>query len=211
MNAFQARNSRLSIGILGSGRGSNAGALLEASRSGALKARVVCLISDVEGAGILDLGPPYGVPAYYISGAPYKTRLDGAAQEQVLERLREHGADTVVLAGFMRIVKPGLLQAFPGRVVNVHPALLPAFPGLAAWRQALEHGVKLAGCTVHLVDEGMDTGPILAQRAVPVLDDDTPESLHARIQEQERLALPEALNLLATGRARIEGRRVLFS
>ena len=108
----------------------------------------------------------------------------------------------------MRVVKAGLLRAFPQRVLNIHPALLPAFPGLAAWRQALDYGVKVAGCTVHLVDEGIDSGPIIVQRSVPVLDGDTPESLHARIQVQEHQAYPEALGLLASGRLLLDGRRV---
>ena len=116
---------------------------------------------------------------------------------------------TVVLAGFMRMVKPGLLEAFPQRVINIHPSLLPAFPGLRAWQQALDYGAKVTGCTVHLVDAGMDTGPIILQKTVPVLDDDTPETLHARIQEQEHTAYPEALRRLAAGGLLIEGRRVL--
>ena len=114
----------------------------------------------------------------------------------------------MVLAGFMRIVKPGLLRAFPGRVLNIHPALLPSFPGLRAWEQALEYGVKVTGCTVHFVDEGTDTGPIIVQRPAPVLPGDTPETLHARIQEQEYLAYPEALQLLAAECLQVEGRRV---
>ncbi|MCX7592132.1 MAG: phosphoribosylglycinamide formyltransferase, partial [Kiritimatiellae bacterium] len=116
--------------------------------------------------------------------------------------------EVVVLAGFMRMIKRGMLATFPHRILNIHPALLPAFPGLEAWKQALEYGVKVTGCTVHFVDEGMDTGPIIVQRPVPVLEDDTPESLHARIQVEEHKALPEALHLLATGRIIIEGRRV---
>ena len=119
------------------------------------------------------------------------------------------GVDTVVLAGFMRIVKPKLLEAFPNRILNIHPALLPAFPGVAAWKQALDYGAKVAGVTVHFVDAGTDTGPIIVQRAVPVLDGDTPETLHARIQVEEHKAYPEALRLLAAGRLRIEGRRVV--
>jgi phosphoribosylglycinamide formyltransferase-1 len=122
--------------------------------------------------------------------------------------LNEQGVNTVVLAGFMRIVKPGLLKAFPSRVLNIHPALLPAFPGLHGWQQALDYGAKVAGCTVHFVDLGTDTGPIIIQRAVPVLTGDTPELLHARIQVEEHVAYPEALRLLSEGRLRITGRRV---
>ncbi|MBU1694115.1 MAG: phosphoribosylglycinamide formyltransferase [Verrucomicrobia bacterium] len=199
----------LALGILGSGKGSNARSLLEAIRAGRLDARVVCVISDVAGAGILDLARTRNVPAIHVDGSPFRTKLDGAAQDHVIRLLREHGADTVVLAGFMRMIKSGLLRAFPRRILNIHPALLPAFPGLEAWTQALRAGAKVSGCTVHFVDEGMDTGPIIVQRTVPVLDDDTPESLHARIQEQEHLAYPEALALLADGRLRIEGRKVI--
>jgi phosphoribosylglycinamide formyltransferase-1 len=122
--------------------------------------------------------------------------------------LREQGVDTVVLAGFMRIVKRGLLQAFGGRVLNIHPALLPSFPGLKAWEQALAYGVTVTGCTVHFVDEGTDTGPIIVQRAVPVQSDDTAATLHARIQTAEHEAYPEALRLLASGRLLISGRAV---
>ena len=122
--------------------------------------------------------------------------------------MRSHGADTVALAGFMRIIKGGLLAAFPNRIINIHPSLLPAFPGLESWKQALDYGAKYSGCTVHFVDGGMDTGPIILQRAVPILDDDTPATLHARIQEQEHAAYPQALQLLAEGRLQVQGRRV---
>ena len=117
---------------------------------------------------------------------------------------------TVVLAGFMRIVKPKLLAAFPNRVLNIHPALLPAFPGVHSWTQALDYGCKVAGVTVHFVDAGTDSGPIIVQKAVPVLEDDTPETLHARIQVQEHIAFPEALNIIASGKYRVEGRRVII-
>ena len=131
-----------------------------------------------------------------------------SAEDRCISILKERGVDTVVLAGFMRIVKPKLLAAFPNRVLNIHPALLPAFPGVASWKQALDYGCKVAGVTVHFVDAGTDSGPIIVQKAVPVLEDDTPETLHARIQVQEHLAFPEALRLLAAGRLSVEGRRV---
>ena len=201
----------LTLGVLGSGRGSNMQSILDAIAAGTLSARVACVIADYEDAFILERARRAGVPAYYVDPAPYKTKLDGVAQEQVIELLRQHGVDTVVLAGFMRMVKPGLLEAFPQRVLNIHPALLPAFPGLHAWRQALDYGAKVSGCTVHLVDAGMDTGPIILQKTVPVLDDDTPESLHARIQEQEHLAYPEALRRLAAGTLTLSGRRIIES
>ncbi|HMO50020.1 MAG TPA: phosphoribosylglycinamide formyltransferase [Kiritimatiellia bacterium] len=186
----------ITLGILGSGGGSNYQALAEAIAGGSLAARIGCVISDVPDAFILERAASWGHSACAVDMAPFKTKMDGPAEERVIHMLREHRVDVVCLAGFMRMVKPGLLAAFPGRVINIHPSLLPAFPGLRAWEQALRHGVKVSGCTVHLVDEGMDTGPILVQRAVPVLPDDTPESLHARIQEQERIAYPEAIRLV---------------
>jgi phosphoribosylglycinamide formyltransferase-1 len=197
------------LGVLGSGRGSNYVSLHQAIARGELAARIACVLSDVPGAGILDHARTHGLPAFHVDMAPYKTKLDGEAERRVIALLRDHGVTHVVLAGFMRLVKPGLLAAFPDRVLNIHPSLLPAFPGLRAWEQALAYGAKVAGCTVHLVDEGMDTGPVLVQRAVPVLDDDTPESLHARIQEQEHLAYPEALRLVCAGHLQRHGRRLI--
>ncbi|MEI6149730.1 MAG: phosphoribosylglycinamide formyltransferase [bacterium] len=196
----------LSIGILGSGKGSNAQAIMDAIASGRLNARVVCVLSDVPDAFILERARQQGIPAEYISGAPFKTKLEGEAEQRYIAALRRHGAEVIALAGFMRIIKRGMLQAFPHRIVNIHPALLPAFPGMESWKQALDYGVKVAGCTVHLVDEGTDTGPILSQKTVPVLDSDTAATLHARIQEQEHTALPEVLQWLAEGRVRVEGR-----
>jgi len=185
--------------------------LLDAIQAGSLNAEMRLVLSDVPDAKILDRARAHGVPCAWLDCAPFKTKLDGEAQQRGIDLLKEHGVDIVVLAGFMRIVKPGLLNAFPNRVLNIHPALLPAFPGLEAWKQALDYGAKVAGCTVHFVDEGTDTGPIIVQRSVPVLDDDTPETLHARIQVQEHLAYPEALRLLSDGRLRVEGRRVIIA
>jgi phosphoribosylglycinamide formyltransferase-1 len=198
----------LTLGVLGSGGGTNAQAILDAIQGGQLDARVACVISDVEDAGILDRARSGGIPALFVDCAPFRTKLDGEAEARVVELLRGHGVDYVVLAGFMRMVKGGLIAAYPNRILNIHPALLPAFPGLESWAQALEYGAKLAGCTVHFVDEGMDTGPIICQRAVPVLDEDTPETLHERIQVQEHLAYPEALRWIAEGRVSLDGRRV---
>jgi phosphoribosylglycinamide formyltransferase-1 len=169
---------------------------------------VVCVLSDVENAFILERARQQGLVAEYVSAAPYKTKLDGEGEARYLDALSRYGADIVVLAGFMRIIKGGLLAAFPNRIINLHPALLPAFPGMESWTQALEYGAKVAGCTVHFVDAGTDTGPIILQKVVPILDADIPESLHARIQEQEHIALPEALGLLAEGRLQVDGRRV---
>ncbi|MBR1836987.1 MAG: phosphoribosylglycinamide formyltransferase [Kiritimatiellae bacterium] len=198
----------LRIGVLGSGSGTNMQSILDAISRGELDARVTCCAADVPGARILDRARAAGVPAEYIDPAPWKTKLEGPAEQAYVDFLRAHDVQVVALAGFMRIVKPGLLAAFPWRVLNIHPALLPAFPGVAAWKQALDYGAKVAGVTVHFVDAGTDTGPVIVQRSVPVLDGDTPESLHARIQVEEHKAYPEALRLLGEGRLRIRGRRV---
>ena len=203
--------ARLRIAVLGSGRGTNCQSIIESIEAGNLDAEMVCVISDVEDAFILERARNHGIPALYISGAPFKTKLEGEAEENYLAALREFGADCVVLAGFMRLIKQGMLKAFPMRIVNIHPALLPAFPGMESWKQALEYGVKVAGCTVHFVDEGTDTGPIIVQRTVPVFPDDTAETLHARMQLQEHIAYPEALRLIAVGKLRVEGRRVVVA
>jgi phosphoribosylglycinamide formyltransferase-1 len=200
--------AKMRIGVLGSGSGSNMQSVVDAIAAGTLDAEVALVLSDVQDAKILDRARRHKIPCQWLDCAPFKTKLDGAAEERCIELLKAAKVDTVVLAGFMRIVKPGLLKAFPFRVLNIHPALLPAFPGVAAWTQALAYGAKVAGCTVHFVDEGTDTGPIILQKSVPVLEDDTPESLHARIQVQEHLAYPEALRLLSEGRLSVEGRRV---
>lgn len=200
--------SILKIAIVGSGKGSNAQAIFDAIAARRLNAQVVCVLSDVENAFILERARQQGFVAEYISAAPYNTKLDGEGEARYLDALRRYGAEVVVLAGFMRIIKGGLLAAFPNRIINLHPALLPAFPGMESWTQALEYGAKVAGCTVHFVDAGTDTGPIILQKVVPILDSDTPDSLHARIQVQEHIALPEALGLVAERRLEVSGRRV---
>ncbi len=200
--------SPLRLAILGSGKGSNCQSIIDAIAAGSLDARVVSVISDVEDAFILERAKQHGLPAQFISGAPFKTKLEGEAEDNYLAALRTAGAEVIVLAGFMRIIKRGMLEAYRNRILNIHPALLPAFPGMASWKQALDYGTKVAGCTVHFVDEGTDTGPIIVQRAVPLLEDDTPETLHARIQVEEHQAYPEALRLIAANRVSIEGRRV---
>lgn len=201
---------KLKLAVLGSGAGSNMQSIVDAIEAGTLDAEIVCVLADVPDAKILERAARHNIPAQFLSCAPFKTKLEGEAEENYIRVMKEAGADTVVLAGFMRIVKPGLLAAFPNRVLNIHPALLPAFPGLHSWKQALDYGCRVAGCTVHFVDAGTDSGPIIVQRCVPVEPGDTPESLHARIQVQEHLAYPEALRLLAAGRLTINGRRVLI-
>lgn len=198
----------LQIGVLGSGSGSNMQSIIAAIAAGTLKAEIRLVLSDVADAFILERARQNDIPAQWLDCAPFKSKLEGEAETRAITLLQAYGVDTVVLAGFMRIVKPKLLAAFPQRVLNIHPALLPSFPGLAGWQQALEYGCKVAGCTVHFVDAGTDTGPIILQRTVPILEDDTAQSLHARIQVQEHRAYPEALRLLATGRLQLVGRRV---
>lgn len=194
------------IGVLVSGRGTNLQAILDACASGRLRAAVALVVSDREGAPALARAAAAGVATCVV---PRDRLADRSAHDAaVVEALRAAGVDMVVLAGYMRVVTPTLLRAFPARVVNIHPALLPAFPGLHAQRQALEYGVKITGCTVHLVDEGVDTGPIVLQAPVPVADDDDEARLSARILVEEHRVLVEALRLLAEGRVVVEGRRV---
>ena len=200
--------SKLHLGVLGSGAGSNMQSIVDAIAAGTLDADIKVVLADVADAKILDRAKKHGIPCQFLDCAPWKTKLADAAEENCIRILKEAGVDTVVLAGFMRIVKPKLLEAFPNRVINIHPAILPAFPGIHSWTQTLDYGCKVAGVTVHFVDAGTDSGPILVQKTVPVLEDDTPETLHARIQVQEHLAYPEALNIIASGKYRIEGRRV---
>ena len=188
----------LNIAIFGSGSGSNYQAIAEAIETGALDTRIICVLSDVKDAFILERARNMGHPAIHIDCAPFKTKLDGEAEARAIGIIKEHGGDFIALAGFMRIVKPGLLNAFAGRIVNIHPSLLPNFPGLDAGKQALDAGVSETGCTVHFVDEGIDTGSIIVQRKVSVLPNDTEETLMNRIQKQEHLAYPAALQKIAS-------------
>lgn len=197
------------VAVLVSGGGTNLQALLDARDAGTLGADVVLVVSNKPGVGALDRAAKHDVPAEVIphQGFPSREAFDAA----LLAALRARDVDLVVLAGFMRIVTRVLLDAFPGRVINVHPALLPSFPGVDAQAQALAYGVRVTGATVHFVDAGVDTGPILAQAPVPVLDDDTVETLRARILREEHRLLVGAVHAVATGRARVEGRRVRFA
>jgi phosphoribosylglycinamide formyltransferase-1 len=194
---------------LGSGKGSNLAAIADAVAAGQVPAEIALVISDVPGAGILQQAEARRIPARYLPPGPFRTKLDEPAECAYRDALQQAEVDLVVLAGFMRIIKGPILQAYPRRIINIHPSLLPSFPGLQAWRQALDYGVRWTGCTVHFVDEGVDSGPIIAQRTVPVLSEDTPESLHARIQIAEREVYPAVVRMLAEHSLTVEGRRVL--
>lgn len=197
--------ARAKLGVLVSGGGSNLQALLDACAQGDYPAEVACVVSNVPTAFALERARRAGVPAVVVDHKAFTSKAD--FEKALLEALRTHGVEWVCLAGFMRLVSADFLAAFPGRVLNIHPSLLPAFPGLHAQRQALEHGVKVAGCTVHFVDAGTDTGPIIAQAAVPVLPEDDEQSLSARILAEEHRLYPLAVRLAVTGKVRPEGSR----
>lgn len=200
----------MKIGVLGSGKGSNFDAIYRAVKEGVLDVEIAVVISDIPGSLILKNAKSYGIKAVHIDPGKYKTWIEPAVEEKYAGVLKENGVDLVVLAGFMRVIKAPLLDAFPGRVINIHPSLLPSFRGLKAWEQALNYGVKHAGCTVHFVDKDIDAGPIILQAVVPVMDDDTPETLHARIQVEEHKIYPRAIGLIAHDKLRISGKRVLI-
>lgn len=191
--------SKIRLGVLGSGKGSNFRAILEAIQAGQVDAEVAVVLSDVPGAGILQYAAEAGLRAEEIVEPKFRTRLSPEVEEGLVHTLKEAGVDLVVLAGYMRMVKSTTLDAFPRRVINIHPSLLPKFPGLEAWKQALEAGESVTGCTVHYVDSGMDTGEIIAQESVPVLPDDTASSLHARIQVAEHHLYPAVVKRFADG------------
>lgn len=180
----------LKIAVLGSGAGSNFRALIEHMRSGGINAEIVSVASDVAGAGILDFARSEGFPVIEITPGKYKATLEPGAEDDLVRALRGRGVELVVLAGFMRILKHETLRAFAGRIINIHPSLLPKYRGMEAWKQALLAGETVTGCTVHYVDSGVDTGAIIAQAEVDVEVGDTPETLHARIQEAEHILLP---------------------
>jgi phosphoribosylglycinamide formyltransferase-1 len=192
----------IALGVLVSGSGTNLQAILGAIRARTLDARVAVVVSNVAEATALDRARSAGAPAVVVDHKRFADRT--AFDAAVVQQLREHGVELVVLAGFMRLLTPVLLDAFPMRIVNVHPALLPAFPGIHGARQALAYGVRVAGCTVHFVDRGTDTGPIIAQAAVPVLEDDDEAALAARILEKEHELLPRVLQWMAEGRVSVE-------
>jgi phosphoribosylglycinamide formyltransferase-1 len=198
------------LGVLGSGKGSNFVAIADACAAGTLPAEVALVVSDVADAGILERARERKLVARFIEPGKFRTKLDEDAERAYIGALQEARVDLVVLAGFMRILKGDFLRAFAQRVINIHPALLPSFPGLEAWKQALDYGVKFTGVTVHFVDQGIDTGPIIAQQTVPVQAGDTPAMLHARIQEAERALYPAAIASLARGEVNIRGRGTII-
>ena len=195
------------VAVLLSGRGSNLVALAEACARGEVPAEVVLVVSNKTDAAGLERARERGIPVVAIPG---KGMPREEHEARVLAALREAQAEWLCLAGYMRLLSEGFIASFPHRILNIHPALLPSFPGLEAQHQAWEYGVKVSGCTVHLVDAGCDTGPVVLQRAVPVLDDDTAESLARRILEEEHVAYPTALRLLLTRQWHVEARRVVF-
>jgi phosphoribosylglycinamide formyltransferase-1 len=203
-------NNRFRLGVLGSGKGSNFAAIADAIAAGHVPADVAIVLSDVETAGILAGARERNIPARFIPPGKFRTKLDEEAERAFVEALKSVNVDLVVLAGFMRVLKGDFLRAFEGRIVNVHPSLLPSFPGLEAWKQALDHGVKVTGCTVHFVDAGVDAGPIIGQQSVPVLDNDTAETLHRRIHAVEHKLYPECVAAIARGEISILGRRVIW-
>ena len=200
--------SRLRVGVLASGRGSNLQAILDSVRAGEIDVEVAVVVSDVEDAYALERAREAGVPAVHVPPGPFRTKLTPESEARVTEVMEEHGVELVALAGFMRILHERFLNHYEGKIVNIHPSILPSFPGLHAQKQAFDYGVKWSGATVHFVDAGVDTGPIILQAAVPVLDDDTAETLAARILEEEHRIYPMALQLIAEGALRVDDRTV---
>ncbi len=198
------------IGVLGSGKGSNFRALADACADGKIPAEIALVLSDVSDAGILQGAQKRNIAFQFIAPGKFRTKLDDEAEQKFVAALRAARVDIIALAGFMRILKGEFLREFEGRIVNIHPSLLPSFPGLEAWKQALDYGVKVTGCTVHFVDAGIDAGPIIAQQSVPVMDDDTPETLHQRIQLAEHELYPKCIAGIARGEIVTQGRRVLW-
>jgi phosphoribosylglycinamide formyltransferase-1 len=205
-----AVNNPFRIGVLGSGQGSNFAAIADAIAAGQIPAEIAVVLSDVEAAGILAHARERKLPAQFIAPGQFRTKLDEAAERAFVTMLQNAQVDLIVLAGFMRVLKGDFLRAFEGRIVNIHPSLLPCFPGLQSWKQALDHGVKVAGCTVHFVDSGVDSGAIIGQSAVPVLDDDTPETLHQRIHAAEHELYPRCVAALVRREISVVGRRVVW-
>ena len=206
------RTDALQVAVLASGRGSNLQAVIDAIEAGTVQAKIVAVISNKKEAPALERASRHGLSGLFVDPKPYVNRPDSreAYDRELLDVLRRHDVELVLLAGYMKIVTRVLVEAFMNRMMNIHPSLLPSFPGLDVQKKAIEWGCKLAGCTVHFVTEGVDDGPIILQAAVPILDDDTPDTLAARILEQEHKVYPRAVQLFAEGRLRVDGRRVFI-
>lgn len=206
------RTTPLRVAVLASGRGSNLQAVIDAIERGDVRAQIVAVISNKKDAPALERARKHGLTDLFLDPKPFAGRPDSreAYDRLLLETLQRYDAELVLLAGYMKIVTPVLVNAYQDRMMNIHPSLLPSFPGLDVQKKAIEWGCKLAGCTVHFVTEGVDEGPIILQAAVPILDDDTPETLAARILVQEHKIYPRAVQLFAEGRLRVEGRRVFI-
>ncbi|MEO6337931.1 MAG: phosphoribosylglycinamide formyltransferase [Verrucomicrobiota bacterium] len=198
------------LGVLGSGKGSNFVAIADACAAGKIPAEISVVLSDVADSGILQRASERRLRTEFIAPGKFRTKLDDEAERTFIDKLQNARVDLIVLAGFMRILKGEFLRVFANRVINIHPSLLPAFPGLESWKQALDYGVKFTGCTVHFIDQGVDTGPIIAQQTVPILTGDTPETLHQRIQEAEWKLYPEAVGALARGEVQVAGRQTIW-
>ncbi len=201
---------KVRIGVLASGRGSNLQAIIDAIEANRLDARIVLVLSNKQEAQALERARKHGLPDVFLDPKPFAGRPDSreAYDRAVLDVLRKHDVELVLLAGYMKIVTSVLVKAYENRMMNIHPSLLPSFPGLDVQKKALEHGVKVSGCTVHFVTEGVDEGPIIVQAAVPIVEGDTPETLAARILVAEHTIYPEAVQLYAEGRLTVEGRLV---
>lgn len=199
----------LKVGVLASGRGSNLFALLQKCNSKRISAQIVVVLADNSQAKALTIAEEHKIPAIYVNPKAYSSKAE--YNLALVQRLKSYGVELVVLAGYMRILDHNFLQAFPNKVINIHPSLLPAFPGLNAQGQALKYGVKYAGCTVHYVDGGMDTGPIIAQAVVPVLPEDTEEGLAKRILVEEHKLLPKVVGWIAAGKVKLKGNQVVVS
>jgi phosphoribosylglycinamide formyltransferase-1 len=206
------RMDALRVAVLASGRGSNLQAIIDAMEAGTVQAKIVAVISNKKDAPALERAHRQGLSTLFVDPKPYANRPDSreAYDLALLDVLRRHNVELVLLAGYMKIVTTVLVEAFTNRMMNIHPSLLPSFPGLDVQKKAIEWGCKLAGCTVHFVTEGVDEGPIILQAAVPILDDDTSDTLAARILDQEHKIYPRAVQLFAEGRLRVEGRRVII-
>ena len=198
----------ITLGVLVSGNGSNLQAIIDRIEAGTLDARIAVVVSDNPRAFALERAADHGIPIVTVPSGAYPSRV--AADAAMVGVLNDYGVELVALAGFMRLLTETFLTAFPMRIINIHPALLPAFPGVHSQRQAAEYGVKFSGCTVHFVDQGVDTGPIIIQAVVPVEEADTEATLGARILEQEHRIFPQAIQWYAEGRLRVEGRKVFL-